>query len=155
MKFKFKKWYEWRPFIAYRDIQNYLDWIKIIKKEEKDPKSKYNFFKLNHSTFYTLYIQTSLEDGDEQLPIEMQKAKLIEYLAPIHRYLDEDLGFAEYIVPEFNQFYVEGKPTLTYGVMYIFAFKQLSLRYILKYLVFIGLTLFVILRYGQTILNWL
>jgi hypothetical protein len=154
MKLKFKKWYQWNPYLAYKDIVNYIDWIKTIRKEKKNPNSKFNSYKLNHNFFYTLYIQVSLEDGDDQLPDIMQKQKVIEFLTPIHKYLDEDLGFAEYIVPEFNQFYVDGKPTLTYGVLYIFAFNKLSFKYILKYVFYLAVLLFILLKH-ELILSWI
>ena len=56
----------------------------------------------------------------------------MENLNPVHQYLDYELGFPDYIVPEFNQFYdEENNPTLTYAAVYRFGFKRLSLKYVL------------------------
>jgi hypothetical protein len=42
--------------------------------------------------------------GDNPLPENVKRVKVLESLNPLNRYLDEDLGFAECLTCEFNQF---------------------------------------------------
>jgi hypothetical protein len=145
-------------FLVIRDFQNYRDWIRIIKREVANPISKFNKFGLNYNFFYNLYVPISLDDGDKDLPDKIKRLRLVESLAPIHRYLDEDLGFSEYIVPEFNQFYDDqNKPTLTYGVVYKFAFKKFSIQWLIKWIVILSIFLFVFIRWPiiGTIIKWI
>ena len=46
----------WGIVKIYRDFDNYRDWIRTIKREEKDPKSKYNQFKFSKNYFYNIYL---------------------------------------------------------------------------------------------------
>jgi hypothetical protein len=118
-----------------RDIQNYRDFIKVIDKEKSNKNSKYNLWKLNHNYFYTIYFTMDIEETEAQLPEKIMRMRMIESLAPLHRYLDEELGFAECLSPEFNQFYDEnGDPTLTYLIAYRFVFNKLSIRWLIKFL---------------------
>jgi len=145
-------------FRVINDFQNYRDWIRTIKKEEANPKSKFNTFGLNRNAFYNLYVPISLDDGDRNLPEKIQRMRLVESLAPIHRYLDEELGFSEYIVPEFNQFYDdENKPTLTYGVVYKFAFKKFSIEWLIKWVIFLVIIAFILIRWPiiSTLIGWI
>ena len=108
-----------------RDISNYRSWIKTIQAEAYNPHSKFNKFGMDFNFFYVLYVPVSLPMEDNVLPENIKRLRLIEILAPLHQYLDNDLGFAGSIVPEFNQFYDdEGSPTLVYGVIYRFAFDN-------------------------------
>lgn len=122
-----------------KDIKNYISWVKTIKKERDNPNSKYNKFTLNHNYFYIIYLPVTLSEEDSALPDSVKKLRVIDDLSPVHQYLDIDLGFADYIVPEFNQFYDDkGNPTLTYGIVYRFAFKRLSLYWVLKRILIIS-----------------
>jgi hypothetical protein len=139
MALNFLKPRNWGVVKVFRDIENYADWIKTIKREQKNPKSKFNQFKLNRNYFYNVYTIVSLDDADADAPDAVKKVKVAEQLNGIHRYLDEELGFAECLVPEFNQFQDDrGNPTLSYLIMYRFAFNKLSLQWLLRWLFLIG-----------------
>lgn len=134
--FRPKKWALW---MVIRDIRNYRDWIKTIKKEKENQNSLWHRFGMKHNAFYVIYFPMSLPDEDRHLPDNIKRMRVVESLAPVHRYFDEDLQFAEYIVPEFNQFYDdENQPTLTYGIVYRFAFKRLSLGWVISRSILIG-----------------
>ena len=139
------------------DIENYRDFIRTIKEQEADPKSKYNIWKLNHNYFYTVYFTMDIDENEEKLPENIKRLRLIESLAPLHRYLDEELGFAECLTPEFNQFYdKEGKPTLTYLIAYRFSFNKLSVSWVIKSLIKLGISITAILllfKYG--VFTWI
>lgn len=122
------------------DLKNYSEWIKTINREKRKNDSMWNKYHMKHNFFYTIYFPIFLPEEDRVLPDSIKRLRVIETLAPVHRYIDEELQFAEFIVPEFNQFYDdENKPTLTYGIVYRFAFKRLSLKFVLYRLLFMGL----------------
>jgi len=145
----------WGIVRVIHDIENYADWIRTIKKEASDNNSKYTKWKLNHNKFYTVYFTMDMEENESKLPENIKRLRMIESLAPLHRYLDEELGFAGNLVPEFNQFFDDkGNPTLTYLVAYRFAFDKLGLGWILKMLVILtGLIIF--FANFQPIITWL
>jgi len=136
-----------------KDIQNYRSWIKTIQTEAENPHSKFNKFGLDFNFFYVLYVPVSLPQEDAVLPENIKRLRLMEVLAPLHQYLDNDLGFAGSIVPEFNQFYdEENNPTLTYGIIYRFAFDTLSLKWFLTRTLFTGFAIFALVKWP--ILDW-
>jgi hypothetical protein len=136
-----------------RDISNYRNWIKTIQEEAEDPHSKFNRYGLDFNFFYVLYIPVSLPQEDAVLPENIKRLRLMEVLTPIHQYLDNDLGFAGSIVPEFNQFYdEEGNPTLTYGIIYRFAFDTLSLKWVVTRTLFTSFLIFALVKWP--IINW-
>jgi hypothetical protein len=115
-----------------KDLRNYRSWIQVIRNESSKANSKFNKYDLSHNYFYVLYVAITLPQEDSALPENIKRLRVMESLSPINWYLDVDLGFADYIIPEFNQFYdKENEPTLTYGIVYRFAFKRLSLKWIL------------------------
>jgi len=141
-------------FNVINDIRNYIDWIKTIDKEKTKSNSLWNKMGMNHNYFYTVYFPILLPEEDRVLPDNIKRLRVVEMLAPVHRYLDEDLGFAEYIVPEFNQFYnEENEPTLTYGIIYRFAFKGLSLKWFITRTIFWTITIWALLKFP--IIKWL
>lgn len=145
-------------FVVYKDIVNYIKWIKTINRERSTSNSEFNRFKLNHNYFYTLYMTFTLPDEDYMLPESIKKLRILESLTPVHQYLDSKLNFAEYIVPEFNQFYDdENNPTLTYGIIYRFAFKRLSLGFVLKRGILITLIIFLLVKFPilSTLWSWI
>jgi hypothetical protein len=149
MKFNIFKYPLW-----IRDILNYIDWIKTIDKEKENPSSKWYKFHMKHNYFYTIYFQLALPEEDKALPDKIKRLRVVELLGPVHRYLDEDLQFAEYIIPEFNQFYDENnEPTLMYGIVYRFAFKKLSGTWFLTRT--LGLSALIWLFVKYPIISWI
>jgi hypothetical protein len=145
----------WGITRAYRDVENYFDWIKTIKKEEVDYQSKYTKWKLQHNKFFTVYFMMDIDENESQLPEQIKRLRMIESLAPLHRYLDEELGFAGNITPEFNQFYDDqNRPTLTYLIAYRFCFNVLSLKWVIKSAVILT-GLIVLLLNLSPIIKWI
>jgi len=137
-----------------RDIENYTDWIRTIKKEKKDLNSKFNKWKLHHNYFYTIYFTYDIEESEAQLPERIMQLRMMESMAPLHRYLDEELGFAECLTPEFNRFVNdEENLTLTYLIAYRFSFNKLSLWWVVKWSVLITTIVLLANKYGA--LTWL
>jgi len=138
----------WGLVRVWRDFENYRDWIRVIKKEESNKNSKYNTWKLQHNPFYTVYFTMDIEESEAQLPEKIMQLRLFETLAPLNRYLDEELGFAECLAPEFNRFFdEEGNPTLTFIISYRFMFNKFSGRWLFKW-VFLLTGLIVTLKMG-------
>jgi len=145
----------WGLVKAYRDIENFLDWKRTIDKQVADPKSQYNKWGLEHTKLYDIFTTVSIDEQYGSLPEQIQRTQLVEMLNPLHRYLDDDLGFAECLNCEFNQFVDEKeKPTLSYLIVYRFNFNKLSITWIAKMLILLG-----VLSYGafhlSTIVAWL
>lgn len=153
--FRPKRWAVW---MVVKDIQNYIAWIKTIDREAKDQLSVYNKYNMRHNFFYTIYFPIRLPDEDKALPDSIKRLRVVETLAPIHRYIDEELQFAEYIVPEFNQFYDENnEPTLAYGIVYRFAFQRLSLGWVISRTVIVGGLTWLLIKFPiiSTVTEWL
>lgn len=146
--FNWLKFKNWGIVKVYKDFENYNAWKKTIDKESININSKYNKFKLSHTLLYDLFLTVNLEEEDEMLPENIKRVKILESLNPLHRYLDEELGFAECLNCEFNQFEDEkGKPTLTYFIVYRFNFNKFSIKWVLKNLILIGIITFFIIKY--------
>ena len=141
-----------RDFIAYRK------WVKTIQQERDNPRSKFNQYNLSHNYFYILYVTVTLPQEDAALPDNIKRLRLVESLTPVHQYLDSDLGFADYIVPGFGQFYDEdNEPTLSYGITYRFAFKKFSLRWVVTRTLFTGALIFTLVKWPilSTLWGWI
>ena len=141
-----------------RDFISYGRWIRIIREERDRTNSKFNQYNLSHNYFYILYVTVTLPQEDAALPDDIKRLRLIESLTPVHQYLDNDLGFADYIVPGFGQFYDEdGEPTLSYGITYRFAFKRFSLKWVVTRTLFTGALIFVLTKWPilSTVWGWI
>jgi len=150
MKKKIINFFNFPIFGIIKDIKNYRAWIKTINQERSDPNSKFNKYNLDHNYFYILYTVISLPDEDKVLPDNIKRLRVLEMLKPIHQYLDEDLGFADYITPEFNLFYdEENNQTLTYGIIYNFSFKTLSIKWFITRSIFWALMIWLFFKYDM------
>ena len=144
----------WGISRVYQDLKNYQDFIRTIKRERDDPNSKYSNWKLNHNSFYTIFFTMDIDETEAQLPQKIMRLRMIESLAPLHRYLDEELGFAECLTPEFNQFYNEdNEPTLTYLITYRFSFNKLSFWWVVRWALIIPTI--IILFTKLNIIQWI
>lgn len=139
----------WGIVKVYRDFENFADWKKIIRKEQNNPNSKFNKWKLSRTKLYDIYLSISLDEADAVLPEALQRIKLMESLNPVHKYLDEELGFSECLNIEFNQYTDEAtkKPTLTYLIVYRFNFNKFSIKWAVKTIVILGVLIFVTLKF--------
>lgn len=146
--FDWLKFRNWGIVKVYRDFENFYDWKKTIKREKANPTSLFNRWKLQHTKLYDVFVVISLEDADAQLPEAVQRTKVIEMLNPLHRYLDDDLKFAECLDCEFNQYEDSaGKPTLSYLIVYKFHWNKFSLKWLLKFLIINGILIFFIVKF--------
>jgi len=143
--------------MAWKDIINYRDWINTIKGEKNNPNSIFNKYDMRSNFFYNVYLGVTLPQEDNVLPDNIKRLRVVEALAPVHRYLDDQLGFAEYIVPEFNQVYDdENKPTLTYVIVYRFQFKKINLRFIIKNIIYLIILYFIITKVPwENVYTWI
>lgn len=146
--FDWLKFRNWGIVKVYRDFENFHDWVKTIKREKANLNSPFNRWKLQHTKLYDVYVVVSLEDVDAQLPEAVQRTKVIEMLNPLHRYLDDDLKFAECLDCEFNQYEDSaGKLTLSFLIVYKFHWIKFSIKWLLKFLIINGILLFIILKF--------
>jgi hypothetical protein len=155
-----KKWYDyfrprnWGIVKVYRDFENFVDWKKTVRREQANPNSFFNKWKLSRTKLYDVYTTVSLENTDALLPENIQRVKLMEILNPLHKYLDEDLSFAECLDCEFNQFEDDkGSPTLTYLIVYRFRWNKFSIGWMLKSLIILSILIYLIIHFN--ILSWI
>ena len=59
------------------DIRNYTDFIRTIKKERDNPKSKWAKWKLNHNAFYTIFFTMDIEESELALPTHIMRLKTV------------------------------------------------------------------------------
>ena len=146
----------WGIVKVYRDFENFSDWGRVIRKEESNINSLFNKWKLKRTKLYDVYLSISLDEEDTQLPESVQRTKIVEQLNPLHRYLDDDLGFAECLNCEFNQFEDDKKnPTLTYLIVYRFNFNKFSIIWLTKFLVVTFALIYFGIKYIPTLIPWL
>lgn len=148
----------WGIIKVYRDFENFNDWKKTIKREEFNPNSKFNKWKLKRTKLYDIYVIITLDESDIPLPEDVKRIKVIESLNPLNRYLDEDLGFAECLNCEFNQFEDDKKiPTLSYLIVYRFIFNKFSIIWLVKFIIKLGILTFFLIRFDLIIslFTWL
>jgi len=144
----------WGIVKVYRDFENFNDWKRIINREKANKDSKFNKWKLEHTKLYDLFITVSLDDADANLPEVVKRTKLLEYLNPLNRYLDEELGFAGSLSIEFNQFENDKHElTLTYHIVYRFIFEKFSLKWLAKTVLYISLITWAFIHYN--VIEWL
>jgi hypothetical protein len=150
-KSKILNWFKprnWGIVKVYRDFENFADWKRTIKREQSNPNSKFNKWKLSRTKLYDVYLIISLDESDNPLPENIKRTKVLESLNPLNRYLDEELSFAECLSCEFNQFEdKEGNATLSYLIVYRFIFNKFSLKWLLKFLFINSTLLFIILKF--------
>ena len=49
-----------------KDIINYRDWIRTLKRERNDRNSKFNKWKLQYNSFYNIYFTHTVPDEEAQ-----------------------------------------------------------------------------------------
>ena len=144
----------WGIVKVYRDFENFNDWKRIVKREEKNPLSLYNKWKLERTKLYDIYVIVSLDTIDDQLPEVVKRTKVIEMLNPLNRYLDEELGFAECLTCEFNQFEDDNHNlTLSYLIVYRFMFNKFSIIWLGKTLLILSILIYLVVHFK--IVQWI
>lgn len=144
--FQFKTW---PIYIAYKDIINFFIFKKNVSEDIKNPNSKFNKLNLKRNWLGNIiYTQVSLDDNLDLMPPDDKMIVLMDKLKPVHEYFSNDLMVSEYITPNFNNFVDdEGHPTLSYGILYIFTPYKFSVIWLLKWLLILGVIIFIIIKY--------
>jgi len=155
MKLRIKSPSQWGLVLVIKDILEYRRFITVIKNESRNKKSNFNKYNLKYNAFYVIYTMVSLDQSDAVLDERMKRVRVLDILKPIHTYLDDQLGFAGFLSPEFSQFYDDkGTPTLTYAAMYRYVFEKLSLRWVIKWF-FISIILLICWHYHTNFINYI
>jgi len=144
----------WPLAIVIKDLINYNKFKNIIKSEARNPNSKLNQFKIKYNRFYTLYLIVSLDESDKGLDEKMKRFRVFEILKPVHQYLDDELGFAGSLTPEFSQFVDDkGIETLSYAAIYRFVFEKFSILWLIKWIFILSTLITLIIKYN--IITWI
>lgn len=133
----------------FNDIKAYILFRRDIKREKRKPNSILNTFGIKNNWLGNiLYTQINCTDGDFISADYSYDRMLENKLKPIVKYLSSDLGWGDYLVPQISHFVDdEGKPTLSFGVLFIFSGYSLTLSKIIFSILlligFVGGSLFV------------
>jgi hypothetical protein len=128
-----------------KDIKNYLDLRKIVKREALDSPiwSKYQ---LRYDQLYRIYTvvnlppEVTLSPDD---PEEIRVAYVVDSTRGINEYLTS-LNLQEIIFPEFKPI----KGTDSYLVIYNPFFRTLSLSWVINRILFLGICWFAQTKWG-------
>lgn len=138
---------------SFFDIKNFFRFRKDIKKELAEPKSGMNNLGIKRNWLGNiLYMQINCTDADlMNAGYDFDRMVMIK-LKPAVQYLGQDLGWSEYLVPQVNNFVdEEGKPTLSYGILFIYTGYRMTLTKALLWMFgmfgIIGIGVWVLCRY--------
>ena len=141
---------------VWNDIVNYIDWIKTLKREKQNPQSKFRKYSLDYDWFRNIFVIVTLPGEDSVLPENIQRIRVTESLRPVIQYLDEDLQFGEYIVPDFNRVYRDGEPTLSFMIIFRFMFRKLTFWWLISRSIFFATLIIAGFQVPwQTLFGWI
>lgn len=137
----------WRPriFGVLRELYNYFEFRKVIKKEKLD-SPKWSKLRLRYDWLGRIYTVVNLPPeilNSRDFPVEGRPAYVMDEVGPINEYLGTELNLNEIITVSFDPIEkVEGKSFL---VVYYFVFRSLTLMWILRVsLILTGIVLSVV-----------
>ena len=118
---------------AFIDFKNFFKFKSDISRELREPKSGMNSLGIKRNWLGNiLYVQINCTDADFMNADYDYDRMLMTKLKPIVQYLGHDLGWSDYLVPQVNNFVDENdKPTLSYGVLFLFTGYSLTLTKLL------------------------
>ena len=122
---------DWGFVQGVKDVVNFFRFRKEMKREMEDPSSMFNRYGLKLNWLRNIvYVQFNCKEEDLQ-KYDYNQERMVDFkIKPICDYMT-DLGWSEYLVPEFNNFTDEdGKMTLSYGVLLVFTPVRFSGRWI-------------------------
>ena len=131
--------FESKFFQFFVDLKNFLVFKKQIKQEMKDPNSGMNRLGIKRNWLGNiLYTQINCTDA-EFMGVDYDFNRLLAVkLKPFVDYLSTELGWGEYLVPQVSNFVDdEQQPTLSYGVLFIFAGYSMTLTKLLLWILFL------------------
>lgn len=118
---------------AFIDFKNFFKFKKEISRELSEPKSGMNTLGIKRNWLGNiLYVQINCTETDlMNAGYDFDRMVMIK-LKPIVKYLGQDLGWSDYLVPQVNNFVDENdNPSLSYGVLFIFTGYSLTLTKLL------------------------
>ncbi|MGL5691331.1 MAG: hypothetical protein ACRDD8_11020 [Bacteroidales bacterium] len=130
----------------YKDIVNYKNFKKTIKKEKNNPQSIYNTYGFQHNKSYTK-LGCIITLGDEYSSVDTIERDLIvfEKIIPITNYFDIDLCFGECLYIEKPDVWLaindngEMVETLSYKIELSYEFNILTKTNLIKSILISGI----------------
>jgi hypothetical protein len=127
-----------RIFKVLKEISLYREYLKVIKKESLD-SPEWSRLRLRKDWFGRIYTVFNLPPEVTQSPDFPKYARpsfVFDQIKPINEYLTK-LSLQELIAPLMNP--VEGTDEESFLVVYSFVFRQISLLWILRFIIEISL----------------
>lgn len=121
-----------------KDLSNFRKFKKMIKHESDRADSKYNALRLQRNWFGNmLYVQIDCTNSDFMNADFDRERMLSIKLKPYVEYLSSELGWGEYLMPQISNFVdEENKPSLSFGVVFIFTGYAMTLSNLLFFWIF-------------------
>ena len=132
-----------RIFKVLKEISLYREYLKVIKKESLD-SPEWSRLRLRKDWFGRIYTVFNLPPEVTQSPDFPKYARpsfVFDQIKPINEYLTK-LSLQELIAPLMNP--VEGTDEESFLVVYSFVFRQISLLWILRFIIEISLIVFAV-----------
>lgn len=129
----------------YKEIRNYITYKNIVKRESMD-SPKWSRFKLRVDWINRIYTVVNLPPEvtkSTDFPEEGRPAYVMEEISKINDYLGIDLNLSEVITVGMEPI----KGTDSYLVYWFFLFRELTILYIMRLLIILGLVIFSILEW--------
>ena len=135
-----------RIFKVLKEIKLYREYLKIIKKESLD-SPEWSRLRLRKDWFGRIYTVFNLPPEVTQspdFPRYSRPAFVFDQIKPINSYLTK-LNLQELIAPTLTP--IEGTDEESFLVIYYFVFRQISLLWILRFVLEISLISTVIIKW--------
>lgn len=116
----------------YKEIKNYLEFKKIIKKESKD-SPKWSKFRLRIDWINRIYTVINLPPEVTQsndFPIEGRPAYIMEEIAPINNYLGYELNLNE--ITTIGMEPIKETNSDSYLVVWFFLWREFTILYAIR-----------------------
>ena len=135
-----------RIFKVLKEIKLYREYLKVTKKESLD-SPEWSRLRLRRDWFGRIYTVFNLPPEvtkSPDFPKYARPAFVFDQIKPINDYLTK-LNLQELIAPSLNP--IEGTDEESFLVIYYFVFRQISLLWILRFVLEISLISTVIIKW--------
>lgn len=124
-----------------RDFKAFCRFRKTVKKEFLKRDSKMNQYNIKSNTLGNiLYVQLNCDKSDYINASYNEEDMLMTKMRPITYYLDDELDFGDYLIPQVSNFVdEENNPTFSYGIVFVFTGYSLTITKTIIYAVILAI----------------
>lgn len=133
----------------YKEIANYIEFKRLIKKESKN-SPKWEKFRLRIDWINRIYTVINLPPEITQskdFPVEGRPAYIMEDINPINNYLGYELNLNE--ITTIGMEPIKGTNSDSYLVVWFFLWRELTLLYALRLIFIFSLLIYAAIKYEK------